>query len=367
MEKITGCLTKANGKKGRQPAYACLSFGKRKETRGMRMRDKRTAGLRNLFAACVVALHAAALTGCTATPAVMTEEPAVPRRIALVAPVHAGEQGEAMRIGAEAAAKEFGLELDYVSFRSEDDAAEQLAAAFRLLDEGAAALLIDPADEDTLRKIGAYGAERSISVIALNDERTPRGVEGAIAINNEEAGRKAGKALAELLEGRGIVALLKSERHDPSLILREQGIREVLKQYPSIQLREGSVCGNRRDGCMVAAKSMLDGAVLDGAIALQSVASLGLADEVMRRKWGLDFKVVAFGSEREQLELLQEGIIHQLVVQNDFSTGYIGVEQAAALLSGESIGKPTLLETKVVNADNMFWMNNQKLLFPFVH
>jgi len=297
----------------------------------------------------------------------LAEEPVAPRRIALVAPVHAGEQGEAIRIGAEAAAKEFGFELEYVPFSAEDDAAEQLTASLKVLDEGTSALLIDPADEETLRKVGAYGAERSIPVIALNDERMPRGIEGAIAIGNKEAGYKAGEALAELLGGTGTVALLKADRNDPSLEMREEGIREALKGYPSIEIREGSVCGNLRDACWVAAKAMLDGEKLDGAIAMHSVASLGLADEVRRRNQGADFKLVAYGSEREQLELLQGGIIQQLVVQNDFSTGYIGVEQVASLLAGDAVEKPTLLETRVVNADNMFWMNNQKLLFPFVH
>ncbi|MFD0714551.1 sugar ABC transporter substrate-binding protein [Paenibacillus sp. GCM10027626] len=332
----------------------------------MKANGRAEFGRRSLITVLVTVLIAASLTACAST-AGMTEEPVSSRRIALVAPVHAVEQGEAIKIGAEAAAKEFGFDLEYLPFRPDEEAAEQLAAAFHTLEGGAVALLIDPADEDTLRQIGVYGAERGIPVIALNDERMPRGVEGAIAISNEEAGRKAGEALAELLGGSGTVALLKAERSIPSLEMREQGIRKALQQYPFVRLREVSVCGDSRDVCWGAVKSILDGGKLDGAIALQSVASLGLADEIMRRKWGAEFKLVAFGSEREQLELLQEGIIHQLVVQNDFSTGYIGVEQAASLLAGKTVEGPTLLETKVVNADNMFWMNNQKLLFPFVH
>jgi len=326
-----------------------------------------TSRWRNMMTAWMASgLAIVVLASCSSAPT-LAEGPAAPKRIALVAPVHAGEQGEAIRIGAEAAAKEFGFELEYVPFRAEEDAVEQLTAALKVLQEGAAALLIDPADEETLRQVGAYGAERSIPIIALNDERMPRGIEGAIAIGNKEAGYKAGEALADLLGGTGTVALLKADRNDPSLEMREEGIREALKQYPSIVVREGSVCGNLRDACWVAAKAMLDGEELDGAIAMHSVASLGLADEIRRRNREADFKLVAYGSEREQLELLQVGIIHQLIVQNDFSTGYIGVEQVASLLAGNTVTKPTLLETKVVNADNMFWMNNQKLLFPFVH
>ncbi|MFF2889734.1 substrate-binding domain-containing protein [Paenibacillus sp. NPDC057967] len=318
-----------------------------------------------LAAAALAVLWIVALAGCSSSDI----EPGKlePHAIGLIAPVHAEEQGDAMRLGAEAAAKEYGIQLRYASFKPSEDAGEQLAAALRMTEEGVSAILIDPANGQVLEELAAVASAKGIPVVALNDEQVVKGVQGAITVDHVEAGRQAGEALAKLIGGQGSVAIMGSDRSDPDLELREAGIRESLAQHSSIRIVENASCGNLRDACWNAAKGMLDASPIDGAIALESGASLGLADEAKRRGEAGSLKIVAFGTQVEQLSLLQDGVIHQLVVQNDFSFGYIGLEQAVALLAGkETTGHPTMLETRVVNADNMFWMNNQKLLFPFV-
>jgi ribose transport system substrate-binding protein len=202
--------------------------------------------------------------------------------------------------------------------------------------------------------------------VALNDERMGAGVRAAIAIDNTEAGRQAGEALAEQLHGKGTVAIIQSERSDPDLERRAAGARAALAEYEQIHVTDGTVCGDVRVLCRQLAKQMLDRERLDGVLALEVSASLGVADEVMRRGEQGTLKLVAFGSELEQLELLQDGVIHKLVVQNGFSSGYLGVEHAVKLLGGAQYEQPTLLETRVIDVDNMFWMNNQKMLFPFI-
>lgn len=309
-------------------------------------------------------LAAAGLAACSSPRLGDVEE--APMRIALVAPVHAGEQGDAMRLGADAAAKEFGAQLEYISFEPDEDAKEQLLAALKVVENGVSAVLIDPANDSVLTELAARTSANGAPVVTLNDERTAKGVMAAISTDNMEAGRQAGEAMAELLGGSGTVAIIQSDRSDPDLEQREAGARAVLAEYGDIHISDSAACGNLRDACWQAAKQLLDQVQVDGVLALEAPASLGLSDEVKRRGKQGEIKIVTFGSETEQLELLQEGILHKLVVQNGFSTGYLGVKQAVALLSGERVDKPILLETKVIDAVNMFWMTNQKMLFPFV-
>ncbi|ETT67183.1 substrate-binding domain-containing protein [Paenibacillus sp. FSL H8-0457] len=319
-------------------------------------------GPRGFFAALVAVLIL--LTSCSSDTD-PDEEPEL-RHIALVAPVHAEEQGDAIRLGAEAAAKENGLALDYVSLEPSDDEAEQLQAALKMLEKGASAILIDPASEAVLQELGDKAAAAGTPVIALNDERMTTGILSAIVINNEAAGRKAGEQLADLLEGRGTVAILRSDMEDPDLIAREEGAKRVWSDIGGIEIAGGAACGKREDACWQAAKQLLDQGAVDGILALDIQASLGAAKEVARRKVQGEIKIVTFGSDLGQLQLLQDGVLHKLVVQNGFSTGYLGVEQAVKVMDGSRYDKPIVLETKVIDADNMFWMDNQKVLFPFV-
>lgn len=333
----------------------------------------------------------------------MTGEPSAgtSHRIALITPAGTGELAEAIQLGAEAAAKELGAELvtvvafdngavsrtrdgsgaglllrknvkdpQWMNLTQQEREQAQVDAAAQALQQGATALLVDPLSEETLSNILHLAQTKSPTgniapVIVLNDEFPVKGITSVISMDNLEAGRKAGHAMADLLETKGRVAILGPDLMNPGLVHREQGVKEALAEYADIEIVPYSVCSNR-EACWQETKQLLDQSQVDGIITLQESASLGAADELNRRKRSGSIKLVGFGSEQQQLEQLQEGVIQQLIVQNGFSAGYLGVNQAVARLNSNHVEPRVTLETKLVSTDNMFWMDNQKLLFPFV-
>ncbi|WP_339276390.1 substrate-binding domain-containing protein [Paenibacillus sp. FSL W8-0426] len=331
-----------------------------------------------------------------------------PLRIALITPAGAGELAQAIRLGAEAAAKESGAALvaveayppaqptsgsavsdkvgtgadasrakghavsaDTGMLTLEEREQAQIEAVARALKQGASALIVDPMSEHALTEMVRQAAESgaagtAVPVIVLNDEFPVEGIASVISIDHEDAGRQAGEAMAELLHGSGTVVLLGSDPlNHPGLARREQGIMEALGSYPEIEVLPAISCGTREE-CGQKTARMLDRNPVNGIIALQEMASLGAADELNRRESAAEVNVVAFGSEQQQLAQLQEGVFQQLIVQNGFSAGYLGLNQAVARLRGGQTQTRVTLETKLVGTDNMFWMDNQKLLFPFV-
>ena len=193
-----------------------------------------------------------------------------PPRVALITPAGTGELAEAIRLGAEAAAKEHGAELLTVeTFPSEtatyapsnpDSAIHrvrepqelsgqgassysqreeaQIRAVTQALQQGASALLVDPLSEkvlgDIIQKAQTMNKSNiSVPVIVLNDEFPVEGITSVISMDNVEAGRQAGEAMAELLGGRGSVALLGPDPVNPGLIHREQG---SWKRWSSIRV-----------------------------------------------------------------------------------------------------------------------------------
>ena len=333
----------------------------------------------------------------------MTGEPSAGtlHRIALITPAGTGELAEAIQLGAEAAAKELGAELvtvvafdngsvsrtrdgsgaglllrknvkdpQWMNLTQREREQAQVDAAAQALQQGATALLVDPLSEETLSNILHLAQTKSPTgniapVIVLNDEFPVKGITSVISMDNLEAGRKAGHAMADLLETKGRVAILGPDLMNPGLVHREQGVKEALAEYADIEIVPYSVCSNR-EVCWQTTKQLMDQSQVDGIITLQESASLGAADELNRRKRSGSIKLVGFGSEQQQLEQLQEGVIQQLIVQNGFSAGYLGVNQAVARLNSNHVEPRVTLETKLVSTDNMFWMDNQKLLFPFV-
>lgn len=288
------------------------------------------------------------------------------KQIALIAPVDAGVLADAVREGADAAAKEFGVALTYVALEPGADAAAQLQAAVQMLEEGAAAIMIDPANIEVISKLSEHAAASKVPIITLNDEFIVKGIAGSIAADSEEAGNQAGEAMAELLGGIGTVALLGSDRKISGGSKRERGVRRALSQYEGIRVVDRTECGNVRSACRQMAMKLLDDELVDGMIALEEHSALAVADEASHRGIEGKLKIVSFGNQWELLEKLQDGIIQKTVVQNGFSIGYLGVVHADALLRGERVNHTIRLETQLIGSDNMFWMNNQKLLFPFV-
>ena len=92
--------------------------------------------------------------------------------------------------------------------------------------------------------------------------------------------------------------------------------------------------------------------------AARAVAGLRLADEVF---------LVGFDSNVATIDGLQEGYVDALIVQNPYAMGYLGVESAYRLLSGQGGALETTVDTstQIVNRGNLFSLDSQKALFAF--
>ena len=90
--------------------------------------------------------------------------------------------------------------------------------------------------------------------------------------------------------------------------------------------------------------------------AANAVEELGAADTVF---------LVGFDSNVVTVDGLQEGTVDALIVQNPYAMGYLGVESAYKLLSGQGSGLDRTVDTstRIVDRNNMFTMDSQKALF----
>ena len=77
--------------------------------------------------------------------------------------------------------------------------------------------------------------------------------------------------------------------------------------------------------------------------------------------------LVGFDSNVATVEGLQTGSVDALIVQNPYAMGYLGVESAYKLLSGQGAGLAAVVDTstQVVDRSNLFSMDSQKALFAF--
>jgi ribose transport system substrate-binding protein len=204
-------------------------------------------------------------------------------------------------------------------------------------------------------------------VISIDSQiKTPK-VKSFIGANNVDAGKKAGEKMIELtgeVSEIGIIGLVQGARNSEQ---REEGLMNVVKQHPDMKIvaRE-SVNSDQKLAAELTRKMIAGHPHITGIAALNEAASIGAAQEIQRLGLAGKVKVIGFDNSAEGLEYVQDGIIQAMIIQNPFSMGYLGVKYAAEAIDGKSIPAQFDTGTKIIDLENMFWSENQKLLFPFI-
>ncbi len=82
--------------------------------------------------------------------------------------------------------------------------------------------------------------------------------------------------------------------------------------------------------------------------------------------------VVGFDSTPQEIEFLETSVIDNAIVQNPFNMGgYLGVAEARNAIESQRLvaveNKDVQVDTVTINAENLYYPENEKLVFPFTH
>jgi ribose transport system substrate-binding protein len=258
------------------------------------------------------------------------------KTVALIVRMKHGDYWRTVKLGAEMAAKEYDLNLNFYAPDYEERAIE-------------------------------LAKQPSLPIIALDFEGDSPEVKSYIGTDNYDMGQKACEKMVQLIGEKGQIALLGSGMGTPNAQRRVQGVLDVTSREPQVELVASEyVQSDKRQAGELTRELMKNHPQVKGIIALDASTSIGVAEEI--EKMGLQdkVKIVAIDSPPEVLEYLQEGVISATIIQKPFSMGYLGVTNAADVSVGKQAPKRVDTGTKVIDRENMFWSENQKLLFPFV-
>lgn len=288
------------------------------------------------------------------------------KTIQLILRTNEGEYWQNMAKGAQAAVKEFGITLHISAASDQGDVDGQLQKAMQSLEAQPDAIVLGANDDAAFEPFLKAAADRHIPVIAIDSILTSGKTASYIGMDNYLAGREAVREMAEQLGGEGNVTIIAYTMGGINGKLREQGIRDAIAEYPGLRLVDRQQCSDEFGDCQQTVSGILDTQKVNGILSLNTEASIGAALELKRRKFGEQVKLVGFDSSPELLELLQENQLQTLIVQNPFSMGYLGIKYALEAAGGKTVPSRVEMNMKLIDQENMFWMENQKLLFPVV-
>ncbi|MET0460120.1 MAG: substrate-binding domain-containing protein, partial [Ilumatobacteraceae bacterium] len=220
---------------------------------------------------------------------------------------------------------------------------EQIADLQNLISQGVDAIIVNPSDREQLNPVLEEAIAQGIVVVAVDQAVT---AEGAYVASNDqvEYGRLGAQWLADAIGGTGSVLYMRGVDGVPADTDRDTGFREVMDEYPDIELKEVFTEWDFTQA---------------GDIAVQELTA---ADYDGVWTSGIDYTVVnAFDTAgKEPVPVVgadNNGFVKQLIdgapgalVTNPAVIGGVGTAIALAALNGEDPDQETLLTPQVWDA-----------------
>ena len=289
-----------------------------------------------------------------------------PKKISLILKTQSGDYFKNVRMGAEAAAKEFNVKVDFTSPSDENDIDGQIALVNAAIERKVDALILAPSDYNKLVHVAEKAISGKIPVIVIDSKLNSNKISNYIATDNVKAGEMAGKKLVALCDGNSRVAIINFVQGATNNKDRENGLWSIISKDPQIKVvYMDYVEADSESASVLTKKLVLGDDKVNTIIALNYISSIGVAEAIHEIGFAGKVKVITFDSTPEEIEFLERNVIQATVTQSPFGMGYLAVKYAVLNLQGKKIPKYVDTGVVVIDRKNMYLPQNQKILFPF--
>ena len=270
--------------------------------------------------------------------------------------------------GAEAAATEYNIKLNITGPETEEDYEAQNQMVADAVASGADALVFSAIDyENNAAAIDAAG-QAGVKIVSIDSGVDSDQVGTYIGTDNYAAGRMAAQAALEGVEGEMVVGLVNYDESTANGQERERGVRDALAESGRARVAASVTTLVEAERARADTADLLrNNPEINVVIAFNEPTSVGAARAVAGLRLADEVFLVGFDSNVATIDGLQEGYVDALIVQNPYAMGYLGVESAYRLLSGQGGALETTVDTstQIVNRGNLFSLDSQKALFAF--
>jgi len=283
--------------------------------------------------------------------------------------IHAG----AIKAQEELKAAGVNVEVIWKGPLKEDDRESQIRVVESFVTRGVTGIVLAPLDDAALRMPVKDAVDNGIPVVIIDSGLNSDDYTSFVATDNYVGGRKGGQRLAEILDGKGKVIMLRYQEGSASTMNREQGFLDVLKEkYPDIEVLSASQYGGATtESAYQASENLLaplrtaDGGLsIDGIFCPNESTAFAMLRALEDSNLAGKVKYVGFDSSERLVQGLRNGHIHGLVLQDPINMGYLGVKTLVAHLQNRKVEKQIDTGSAVATPENMDDPKMKNLLEP---
>lgn len=264
------------------------------------------------------------------------------------------------KMGMEMAGKELGVRTEYVG-PAELDMEAMVTAFEQSIAKQPDGIVVVGFNDQLLPSI-EKATEAGIPVVTVDADLPQSDRIAFVGTGNIEAGVKGGEKMAELLEGKGKVAIMYNPGQS-NLEERVEGYKRAFEDFPDIEIVE--YVDTQQDSVVAAqgiAAVLQKHPDLSGIICVDATGGIAAATAVREAGLAGDVKIISMDRSNEILDAIEEGIISASVAQQTALMPYYavqilmnlnnsGVEITTDNAAAGVLGVPQTVDTGVVIID----------------
>ncbi|HET58955.1 MAG TPA: BMP family ABC transporter substrate-binding protein [Chloroflexi bacterium] len=246
---------------------------------------------------------------------------------------------QAVRLGAEQAAEDYGVTITFEGPESEAMVDKQVEMVQTALDKNPDALCLAALDATALIPQLEAAQAAGIPVIGFDS-----GVDSDIpvataATDNIAAAALAADKMAELIGGEGKVAVIVHDQTSRTGIDRRDGfVNRIESTYPDIEIVSIQYGGGDHLKSTDLAKAILQANPdLKGFFGANEGSIIGVLNAVNEMDLVGKIVVIGYDSGSQQMQAIRDGLEAGAITQNPVGIGYKCVEAAVKVLNGETV------------------------------
>lgn len=309
-------------------------------------------------------LGLAAILGLAALTASCNRSPG--RRIGVVPKAVSLIFWQSVHAGAVAAGREEAVEVLWRGPNTETDFARQIEIVESMINARVDGIVVAPTDAKALVAVVERAQRSGIPVTIFDSGIDTDNYVSYVATNNYEGGVMGARKLAEVLNGKGKVALVRMVPGSASTTAREEGFKNTLaEEFPGIEIVAEDYCMADHARALAVAENFLTAHPdLDGFFGSTEPASVGPLRAVVGRGLAGKVKVVGFDYSDTIERALEDGVMDAVVVQDPFNIGYTAVRTMVASLNGETPPKRIDSPARLITREDLADPEVQRYLHP---
>lgn len=267
--------------------------------------------------------------------------------------------------GAQAGAKEYGVELSFRAADAEDNHEMQADILYQVAKEKPDAVILAPTSYTEVTDAAKEVTDAGIPLILVDSTLDEQLGKSLIATDNIEAGSKMAQCILENLPENPVIGVVAHVEGSSTAMEREAGLRIGLGSYEKHIVGIVFSDSDYDRGYEMTTKLLEEHPDINVLFGLNEYSAVGAARAVKDLNLTSQIQMIGFDSSVEEIQLLESGVFEGIVVQKPFNMGYLGVETAVQVLQGKDVAEYIDSGSQAVTKEAMYSEENQKLLFLF--